>query len=85
MSTIILKFLLCYISLGVLAFICLWIKTHTEKNKEKFEEYISELSEDTGLDDKDCMVIVYAVALAFGFIILPIYLVRKVIKTFSRG
>ena len=83
MTAILFKILVSCIGLGVITLISLWVKVHQEKNKEQFKSYIAELVDDTGLQEGDCITITYLVSLIFGFIILPIYLIRKIVKVFK--
>ena len=83
MTAILFKILVSCIGLGIVTLISLWVKVHQEKNKEKFKSYIAELMDDTGLQEDACIITTYLVSLIFGFIILPIYLIRKIVKVFK--
>ena len=58
---------------------------HDPKNKELLDGQIKELSSDLNLPEKDCMGILYVSFLLFGFLAVPIVLIRRVVKAWKAG
>lgn len=65
---------------GVIAFLWAWIVFHKSENKEKVNLNIQELSNDAGISEDDCRVITYLVIIIFGFLIIPVAFIRKLLK-----
>jgi hypothetical protein len=65
---------------GVIAFIWAWRVFHKPENEEKVNLNMQELSNDVGISGDDCKVITYLVIIFFGFLIIPIALIRKILK-----
>jgi hypothetical protein len=74
------KVFLIWFLLGLIALIWGWIMFHKPENEDKVESDLEELSSDVGISKDDCKVITYLVMIAFGFLIIPIVLVRRILK-----
>ena len=76
---IFLCFLLYYVIAGLLVSIGLRYVLCSSKYNVVVEN-IQELSDDLKISEEECIVIAYTVSLLLGFLILPIFIYKKVIK-----
>lgn len=73
--------LYCFICSLITTFV-VWKKFHKEDNKEALEEDLKNFSESIKKDNvsftkNDALILFYLVSVFFGFVIIPITLVRK--------
>lgn len=78
------KVILIWLILGVASFSWSWHALHKSENVERVELSIFELSSDLGFSECDCTVILYMVLFLFGFLAIPIVIVRKFLKLLKR-
>ena len=78
-----LLFLVYYVISGIIMTCWGWYKLHKPENSEKLKGHVEELASELGLTHQDCFGAVCLAFPLFGFLILPVALVRKIMKSFK--
>lgn len=80
----IIKILFIWLILGVLTLWWAVGKAVKPENKEQFEKFKVDFSHDLEIPEDKCLIVVFLICLFFGFFILPVVTIRRIVK-FVKG